>query len=76
MLKNDLKKYIGQNVIAVIVGDHGKKKLKGILGFVYDFSEAYGWRKPNYFYINDYCFRSSLVKELYVDIGGSNVRVG
>ena len=76
MLKRDLKKYIGQNVIAVFNYNGKRETIKGILGYAYNFSEAYGWRSPNYFYINDFSFKVTHVKELYICEGVSKIRVG
>lgn len=66
MTIKELKKYIGVKV-GVIFKD-GTVKV-GVLGFTEDFSEKYGYRKPNYFTIDDYDFKVSHIRKIK-EIGG------
>lgn len=38
--------------------------LKGKLGYTSEFCEAQGYRRPNYFFIGNYCFKASHVTKL------------
>lgn len=68
MLKAELDKYIGKEVTVVFKrGVLSKDTLNGRLGFAYDYSYKYGWRKPNYYYIDNCNFKASHVKQLYVN---------
>lgn len=61
MNKEELMKDVG-NYVELTLFDG--TELKGTLGYTTEFCEAQGYRKPNYFYIGDYCFRVSHVKKL------------
>lgn len=62
MTKTELTGYIGKKV-SIYFKDR-EKCISGTLGFVYDFSEKYGYRKPNYFYIGNTIFKVSHVRKL------------
>lgn len=64
MLKAELNKYLGLEVTVVLYDD---STLNGVLGYVPIFSEKYNWKTPNYYYIDNYNFRASHVKQLYVN---------
>lgn len=38
--------------------------IKGVLGYTLDFSEKYGWRKPNYYTCENHSFRKTHVKKI------------
>lgn len=55
----ELNGFVGRNVnITLFDGTI----LKGKLGFVKEFSEEYGYRKPNYFFIDNTSFKVSHIK--------------
>ncbi|ADL36282.1 hypothetical protein bpr_II345 (plasmid) [Butyrivibrio proteoclasticus B316] len=68
MNRRDLKldSLIGKKVRVVLFDD---SSYEGILGFSEEFSEKYGYKKPNYYYIdgttddNNICFRKTHVKQ-------------
>ena len=62
MTKAELMRYIGKKV-SIYFKDR-ENCIYGTLGFVYDFSEKYGYRKPNYFYIGNTIFKVSHVRKL------------
>lgn len=39
----------------------------GTLGFAKEFSEKYGFRKPNYFYIGNTSFKVSYIRKIDID---------
>lgn len=59
--KDEFMQMVGSLVEVTLFDD---TVLKGVLGYAREFSESYGWRKPGYFYINDYGFRVSHIKKL------------
>ena len=61
MRKDQLFELVGENVEVILFDDSVKS---GLLGYTLDFSEEYGWRKPDYFTIGDYDFKSSHVKKI------------
>lgn len=63
MIKADLFQYIGQEVI---VKFKDGKEINGILGFTYDFSEKYNFRKPGYFTVGHYDFKVSYIRSIIV----------
>lgn len=58
MKKFDLLMYVGNKVHVFL---YDGSILYGVLGYVYDFSSKYDYRKPNYFYIDNISFRASYV---------------
>lgn len=62
MTKADLMKLVGKNVFVYF--KDGEKGIYGILGYVDEFSEKYGYRKPNYFYIGNMSFKVSHIRKL------------
>lgn len=65
MTKAELMKLVGKNV-RIYFKDR-EKSIYGTLGFVYEFAEKYGYRKPGYFYIGYTIFKVSHVKKLVVE---------
>lgn len=62
MTKAELMSYIGKKVHIYFKG--GEKGIYGILGYVYEFSPKYDYRKPNYFYIGNTSFKVSHIRKL------------
>jgi len=63
MTKAELMKYVGNYVKIKLFDD---TLLEGTLGYTSKFCEEDAYRKPNFFYIGDYCFRVSHVKKLMI----------
>lgn len=61
MTRAELREYLGKNV--TVVFKDGKTE-QGILGFTPEFSEKYGFRRPNYFTINNTDFKVSHIKKI------------
>lgn len=61
MTRNELNKLIG-NYVKIIFKD-GKIQ-EGVLGFTPEFSAKYGYRKTNYYTINDIDFKVSHIKKV------------
>ena len=68
MTKTELMKLVGKKV-RIYFKDR-EKDVCGTLGYVYEFSEKYGYRKPNYFYIGNTIFKVSYVRKLVVESEG------
>lgn len=64
MKKEELKKYLGQNVN---VSFYDGTVISGILGYTPEFSEEYGWRKPGYFTVGNTDFKVSHVKGISLE---------
>lgn len=62
MTKAELMRYVGKKVH--IYFKDGEGGIYGTLGYVDEFSAKYGYRKPDYFYINHMSFKVSHVKKL------------
>ena len=62
MTKADLMKFVGKKVFVYFKG--GERGIYGTLGYVYEFSAKYDYRKPNYFYIGNTSFKVSHVRKL------------
>ena len=61
MTKAELMKLVGKKVSVYFTdGDN----ICGTLGYVDEFSEKYGYRRPNCFYINNTSFKVSHVRKL------------
>lgn len=56
-----LKTYVSKEVIIQFFDEDIKQ---GVLGYVKEFSEEYGFRKPNDFFIDNLSFRVSHVKRI------------
>lgn len=63
MLKAELKKHIGLDVIVIL---YHNVKLRGKLGY---------WKQVGSYYIDNYNFRASHVKKLYIINGSTQTRV-
>ena len=72
MLKAELKKHIGLDVIVILFNN---EKLRGKLGYVDSFSEEHNWKQVGFYYIDNYNFRASHVKKLYICNGSTQTRV-
>ena len=59
--KTELMKMVGHKVKIQLFDD---TEYVGILGFTKEFSSKYGYRKPNYFTINDIDFKVSHIKRI------------
>lgn len=60
--KQNLLDLVGSEVFIYLFDD--EKPIHGTLGYVYQFSPKYGYRKPNYFYIGNISFRVSHVRRV------------
>ncbi len=58
-----LKEYIGRPVKITFTDG---ETAEGTLGYTEEFSEKYGYRKPNYFTVGDYDFKVSHIKSAIV----------
>ena len=65
MTKAELMCYIGKKVSIYL--KYREKSICGTLGYVDEFSEKYGYRKPNYFYIGNTIFKVSYVRKLVLE---------
>lgn len=63
MKKEELFTYIGKKVEIKLFDD---TVYSGILGFTSEFSEKFGYRKPNYFTVKDLDFKVSHLKSIIV----------
>ena len=63
--KAELDQLLGKKVTITL---RGGETLHGTLDFVPEFSEKYGYRKPNYYFIKmrDYAFKASHIKKVEV----------
>ena len=61
MTKAELMLYVGKKVY-IYFKDEDREY--GTLGYVNEFSAKYGYRKPNYFYVNIVSFKASIVRKL------------
>ena len=61
MTRAELREYLGKNVTVVFKDGDTEQ---GILGFTPEFSEKYGFRRPNYFTINDTNFKVSHIRKI------------
>lgn len=61
MTRDDINNLIGETVM---VEFRSGNVTRGKLGFTKEFSEKYGWRKPNYYTINEYDFLASHIKSI------------
>ena len=61
---NDIKKMVGKEV--TIVFNDGTTD-KGILGYTPEFSAKYDYRKPDYFTLNNWDFKASHIKKIWVE---------
>lgn len=61
MRREKLNEYLGANVEITFIDNH---TVRGVLGFTPEFSEHYGYRKPNFYTIGDIVFKCSHVKKL------------
>lgn len=62
MSKEELIQYVGKKVFITFKGE--ERGIFGTLGYVFEFSSKYDYRKPGYFYINNLSFRASIVKKV------------
>ncbi len=62
MTKAELMLYVGKKVH--IYFKDGERGIYGTLGYVDEFSAKHGYRKPNYFYIDNIAFKVSHVRKL------------
>ena len=61
--KAQLKEYIGR-MVEITLFDN--TVYCGVLGFTPEFSEKYGWRKPNYFTVSNLDFKVSHLKSIQI----------
>lgn len=61
MTKADLMNRVGEYMTVVL---YDGQELTGILEFIFEFSEKYGFRKPGVFFIGNHAFRVSHVKKV------------
>ena len=61
MTNKELHTLVGKEV--EVVFKHGEPR-RGILGFADDFSAKHGYRKANYFYVEDMSFKVSHIKKI------------
>ena len=57
----DLHKMVGKDVTVVFFDGDVRS---GVLGYADTFSAEHGYRKPNYFYIDDMSFKVSHIKKI------------
>lgn len=62
MTKSELMSYVGKKVCVYFKGE--EKGVHGTLGYTYEFSAKYDWRKPNYFFIGNTLFKVSYVRKI------------
>lgn len=62
MTKSELLKLVGKKV--TIYFKDGERGIYGTLGYVYEFSEKYDFRKPGYFFINYNSFKASHIRKV------------
>ena len=61
MKREILNQYLRKNVEITFIDND---TVRGVLGFTPEFSEHYGYRKPNYYTIGNIDFKCSHVKKL------------
>lgn len=61
MTRKELRNIVGKRI--TIYFKDGKEET-GVLGYTPEFSEKYGFRKPNYFTINNIDFKVSHIKSV------------
>ena len=61
MTRKELDNMIGKTVMVEFKCGN---VIRGKLGFTKEFSEKYGWRKPNYYTIKEYDFLASHIKSI------------
>ena len=61
MRKDELMKMIGKEIT---VEFKDGTSATGILGYTPEFSSVYGFRAPNYFFINNYDFKVSHLRKI------------
>ena len=59
--KDELMWYVGKTV-KILFKDG--ETIQGVLGYADEFSSKHGYRKPNYFYIDNISFKVSHMKKL------------
>ena len=62
MTKSELLNLVGKK--AKVYFKDKEKSIYGILGYVEEFSEKYGYRKPGYFFIGNTIFKVSYIKKV------------
>ena len=62
MTKAELMMYVGKKVHIYL--KNGERGIYGTLGYADEFSAKHGYRKPNYFYIDNTSFKVSHVRKL------------
>lgn len=62
MTNAELMKFVGKKVFVYFKGE--ESGIYGTLGYVDEFSAKYGYRRPNYFYINHTSFKVSHVRKV------------
>ena len=63
MKKETLNRYIGKKVKVILTDG---KIVFGTLGFAKEFSAEYGYRKPNFYYVENWNFRAYMVRRIEV----------
>ena len=63
MTNANLREYIGKRVVVRLFNNN---EYEGVLGFTTEFSSKYGYRKPNYFTIQNLDFKVSHLKSIKV----------
>lgn len=67
MKKVDLDKFLGKKVTIKFKDTVNSNKDKsGVLTFIPEFSAKYGYVLPNYYHVDDTCFKASHVKKVIV----------
>lgn len=65
MKKDKLNEYVGKFVkVTLFDFVRDDNELIGKLMYIPEFSEKYGWRRPNYYAIGDFDFKASHVKSV------------
>ena len=62
MTRAELLNLVGKKVTIYFKG--GERLIYGTLGYVDEFSEKYGFRKPGYFFINHTIFKVSHIRKV------------
>lgn len=61
MTNKELHAFVGKSVEVIF---RNGKSIKGILKFADDFSAEHGYKKANYFYVEDMSFKVSHIKKI------------
>ena len=64
MTRAELLNIVGKKV--KVYFKDSERGIYGMLGYVYNFSEKYGYRKPGYFFIDNTSFKVSHIKKVEI----------